>query len=330
MDPYKVASRGTPRLQEIHKRYEMFCAGLEDARPPLTAESQLWDQKMDEAMSVFDSEIRLTGRSTHEDEDDATLSLLGRQPNRVVPHRPKPTSIHRSLPHGAPIHATVALAKQGSEFDAEHKVLAKDAYRSLLPLVAPSASVARQAEDYYRKLEELKRHRFKVPPTTMEPVGTDSPRVAGVKKAEQPKPWRLEDSIWKNRPKWADSADFHDTNSMYERAFTLDWSRALRSHKLANFIMVFICNTRRARVPLLSPLSPSCTPTRARILPPARTNARGPPHRHAFPPTPSSCLPPSYPHPLMRLALTLTPLAALPPPPPAQSHPAKRRGGRVR
>ena len=47
----------------------------------------------------------------------------------------------------------------------------------------------------------------------------------------------MDRSIWKYRPKWAESRDFYDTEEVYEAAFSLDWSRALRSHRLAEWIL---------------------------------------------------------------------------------------------
>lgn len=36
---------------------------------------------------------------------------------------------------------------------------------------------------------------------------------------------------------WSDSGSFLDTEETYKKAFALDWSRALRSHGLANYIL---------------------------------------------------------------------------------------------
>ena len=63
--------------------------------------------------------------------------------------------------------------------------------------------------------------------------------AGGRRKRDEPakKEWRLEESAWKARAAWSDSGTFLDTEETYRKAFALDWSRALRSHGLAAYIL---------------------------------------------------------------------------------------------
>lgn len=254
MDPHSIAAQGTPRLQKIHQRYLDFTAGLEGSLPTLSPESSIWAEKMDEAMSVFDSELRNSGETmielqqrlngdrserrgaTSGDDDEEELAKLGRQPAKRTPHAPQPIDIRNSLPSGQPIRADERTQMQANKFNLQHKMLSTDAYRSLLPLVAPGNAAPYEVAKFHYQLEELKRHRFQRPPEEAKAAATKTGRHIGPK-AQDASVWKLQDSIWKDRPKWSDSKSFHDTPEMWERAFSLDWSRALRSHKLASFIM---------------------------------------------------------------------------------------------
>ena len=91
---------------------------------------------------------------------------------------------------------------------------------------------------YYRGLNEVRRNRY-VAYTKLEPPR--EPIKVQQKVARPPildkKIWRLAESIWKKRPSWADSGSFYDDEAVYDKTFSLDWSRALRTHKLAEFIL---------------------------------------------------------------------------------------------
>jgi len=51
--------------------------------------------------------------------------------------------------------------------------------------------------------------------------------AARARKPKPRKPWRLEDSIWAPRVKWADSRDFWDTDDVEKKMFERDWGRAV-------------------------------------------------------------------------------------------------------
>ena len=81
-----------------------------------------------------------------------------------------------------------------------------------------------------------RRHRY-VRPEHLAQVVVYS--AGGRRKRDEPakKEWKLEESAWKARAAWADSGSFLDTEETYRKAFALDWSRALRSHGLAAYIL---------------------------------------------------------------------------------------------
>ena len=81
-----------------------------------------------------------------------------------------------------------------------------------------------------------RRHRY-VKPERLAQVVVYS--AGGRRKRDEPakKEWRLEESAWKARAAWSDSGTFLDTEETYRKAFALDWSRALRSHGLAAYIL---------------------------------------------------------------------------------------------
>jgi hypothetical protein len=81
-----------------------------------------------------------------------------------------------------------------------------------------------------------RRHRYVMPEHLAQVVVYSA---GGRRKRDEPvkKEWRLEESAWKARAAWSDSGSFLDTEETYRKAFALDWSRALRSHGLAAYIL---------------------------------------------------------------------------------------------
>ena len=233
--PESLASRN-PRLRQIHDRHQQFLAGLEDARPPLGRDSHLWEETMDNAMSVFTGEMtasEIVGRVA--DDTEQAHAFYGKQPPVRAPTAPQPTSVRRSLPGAVPIRAPNHILAGGEEFDSEHKTRVRTAHSSLTELVLPGGSILQQEARFYRRLEDLKRHRFTLREEVVVHARSKGPKAN--RKVDTGGAWKLEDSIWKERPTWADSKGFHDTAELYEKAFAIDWSRALRSHKLAKYII---------------------------------------------------------------------------------------------
>lgn len=48
--------------------------------------------------------------------------------------------------------------------------------------------------------------------------------------------WKLEKSIWKPRKKWAESGDYHDTDTLIRKCMEHDWKICLGNHNTAGFI----------------------------------------------------------------------------------------------
>jgi len=91
----------------------------------------------------------------------------------------------------------------------------------------------RCGEAVERLTQELQWNRYRPPERALQLVS----RKARVAKAKVEKAWCLEESCWKARAAWSDSGTFYDTEEVFEKAFSLDWSRALRSHGLAAYIL---------------------------------------------------------------------------------------------
>ena len=179
-----------------------------------------------------------------------SLSPVVRQRQRMTPRMTPPPrkphdgpvpSVRYSHPSGLPIdcQTDTPLLKAAGEFDEAHTRLAEHAYEGLRNLASTGgrADLTRQLQ-YHDRLSELKRHRFvqKYLKTQLEEVV--------VYRASAPSPRRKalpqvvhRPSVWNLRDTWADSKDWYDTPEVVERAFALDWSRALRTHKLASFIV---------------------------------------------------------------------------------------------
>ena len=88
---------------------------------------------------------------------------------------------------------------------------------------------------------EVRRNRFvqneSIEKAVVEEVVKRKERKQEAVVADKQGTWCLEESMYKLRPKWTDSGSFFDSISHYDKAFSTDWSRALRTHKLAQFIV---------------------------------------------------------------------------------------------
>jgi hypothetical protein len=157
-----------------------------------------------------------------------------------LPAVPQPPPVRYSLPsNGGVITGPESLFKAGEKFDVEHQQRVKVAYACLAKLFEDGGEhVTGREANFSRILHSMGRQRFNVPPHITGPASLRPKTPAStIKKNVADKQFKLEGSVWKARPKWADSGQFHDTDECYERAFIFDWSRALRAHKLASYIV---------------------------------------------------------------------------------------------
>ena len=160
------------------------------------------------------------------------------------------------------------------DFDSGHELLADAAYDGLQRLATRGHGFdAALTTVYHRRLTAMKRHRFEHHMRekaaaagggiraraeqraandvcwSLPHPGVERPsrhehqtQLAIADAVEQPTPHKHQRQLaiadaWKVRWQHADSGDWYDTPAVYEKAFALDWSRALRTHKLAAFIL---------------------------------------------------------------------------------------------
>lgn len=241
-EPMIASLRRNPRLAAIHDRHIKLALCDDNAgkaTSSLSNEQRLWADAVERSMPTtaialagYHSDARLAALDVA---DEEKLKQLGRQRPIPTPTEPKPDSCRRSLPGGEPISAPKELLKQGEVFDAQHKARTKAAYHSLKSMMAQREDPD-STRDYMALLDDLKRSRFQLPTEVQVPAFEAAPKATHVKAEQMPR-WRITESIWKERPKTNDSRSFFDTEAMFERAFCLDWSRALRSHRLAECIL---------------------------------------------------------------------------------------------
>ena len=87
-----------------------------------------------------------------------------------------------------------------------------------------------------RALRDLFRHRFVVPERKVSKKAEDSYQRKGAAARRQ---WRLEDSIWQDRPKYNDSQSFYDTSPVKKQLVDNLFDRAIKANfnRLASFIL---------------------------------------------------------------------------------------------
>ena len=108
-------------------------------------------------------------------------------------------------------------------FDRQHARRWDRAENALFSLGRDRTHLGMQ-DAYQVAVMELAMSRFSVPS-----------EIAGVERfakreraAKVKKPWKLVDSIWKPRVKWADSKDFWDTEELERKVFDCDWARSMQ------------------------------------------------------------------------------------------------------
>ena len=155
-----------------------------------------------------------------------------------LPVAPQPTSIRYSLPKGQMLRCSEALLNAAEKFDDGHRKLTKEAYAGLTELYRDGGEhVPGRTARFLRMVDDLKQHKFLEPMTKVKIVGERAKKPAStVKREKAAKQFKLQESSWKVRSGWSDSRNFDETTECYEKAFILDWSRALRAHKLAAYI----------------------------------------------------------------------------------------------
>ena len=189
---------------------------------------------------------RTTPRTREGDNRDKLLTSK-------LPAAPQPTSARFSMPGrpGQPIHASDELVKASAKFDEGHRARTRASYNGLTKLWRDGGEEGPlYTQHFFKELDKIKYNRIHdtvrdkekqrsnvLVPHDFQPYVPKKTPDSTFKIESTKNAWRLEDSIWKMRVKWADSRSFYDTPACYERAFSFDWSRALRAHKLAAYIM---------------------------------------------------------------------------------------------
>lgn len=219
----------------------------------LTPREQLYNNALDSTMNIMMPPVT-SARSDSMKKHPIPLSprqrLAARQmQNQAPPHRPRgsfgdglgsarPLKIIAEM-NGAPPWTVIRAGR----FDARQRVRSAKAQQSLSPRMA----LRLQPIQHTTLRNELQRTKFVEPDSAPGNTWQDRPLTAGMfhiyrhdgpveVRPPSPKAWKLEESIWKGRSKWADSGSFLDTEEVYDKAFSLDWSQALRAHGLAQYI----------------------------------------------------------------------------------------------
>jgi hypothetical protein len=157
------------------------------------------------------------------------------------PELRNPHPLWRELP---PEISTTRERVQANLFDhrrAKYEGKAKDQLHALSRTSKGGGLYAedpRRVKAFNASINDMRRNRYvdmsrlSAPAAAIEPKKPHRKSIQAVSTTT----WRLADSIWKMRPKWADSKSFYDDEACHDAAFSLDWSRALRSHRLALII----------------------------------------------------------------------------------------------
>ena len=209
-------------------------------------EEQAYEQMMSDPKSAH--ERRTTPRVRKQN-----LLLTAR-----LPRAPQPSPVQYSLRPGEVIEGSQSLQQAGMKFDEGHKERTITSYKALAQLWRDGGEEDPESPSmFFYQLARLKQHRFIDPRETEDsrPVSHSSASRASISARPQGiartptstikigNSKALEvmvgQSIWKDRDKLSDSRSYVDTIECYEKAFALDWSRALRKHKLAAYILKF-------------------------------------------------------------------------------------------
>lgn len=234
-----------PRLLAIHQQYVNSLQlqsdrGAEnaDGNECSSARARLWHEALSSSMEVFCIQPTALPQAVAPEEDQdfmqADVYNVARfeWPRFRLRAVPAPPSIRSSLPVGEQlIHGSRALLRAADAFDQKHKQRASDAHNALRSHVGDVASKAK-TKDFAVLLNALKYNQFADP---RDELGT--PVVVSPIRQRKTKVWTLEESEWKHRQTWADGKAFYDVDETVQKAFQSDWSRALRSHGLAHYIL---------------------------------------------------------------------------------------------
>ena len=214
-------------------------------RDNTSAEEQLRLHEMEMSNPIIARYRRTTPRTREGDGRDKLLTTK-------LPAEPQPTAVRYSLRHGEIVSGSKPLMDAGDKFDEGHRVRSRSTYNGLKKLWRDGGEeTPLHAKHFFKQLDKLKQNRFHDPrdverqrSNVLVPVDY---RVPTGKKKKPPSTIKVEqaakveqirnNSVWQVRDKMSDSKSFYDTAKCYEKAFSRDWSRALRAHKLAAYIM---------------------------------------------------------------------------------------------
>jgi len=229
-----------PRLLELHHRH-MALVGREhmdglDTDVKEAVRDPAWFEGLGSSIDVFGAcgplheRAGLTPserlRNSYVPQVQQQRQYVGALPPKLDLAAQPPLSTRRNL-RGRSEKVAVATRK----FDDNHSVNAKRMGRTLIALRHGDDSTTTKRHVYEFTQKELRYNKYVEP---YELAGM-ARVVRNIKKVEQPA-WRIEESVWKARAKWADSGTWLDTPDVYWQAFQLDLARALTSHGLIKFI----------------------------------------------------------------------------------------------
>ena len=253
-DPSAIAGRGSPRLYELHKRHLQPLAPRDD----FLEEAQMsnWAAGIASTLDIWarapppiaDTPV-ISSSSTSTRPDAELYAPILKRPCFAELAEPRGPPTSRPLCTIAELRKrplpTIAAAARFDERHLRHMDRSSACFArfqqpagcssSPRPRVPSVITSGHHDRIFGTSVREMQRNKFVEPHVLkLTPLRSGNSRP---KPKEQAKTWKLEESIWKTRSAWSDSGTFYDTVEVYERAFNLDWSQALRSHSLANFIL---------------------------------------------------------------------------------------------
>ena len=133
--------------------------------------------------------------------------------------------------------------ESADRFEARHRDLLRGGHNALRDMARHPCS-PREAHAYQAAVVQVQRNRLFVPekaPRAALPIPSRGASTGGARTAAAAarlqRPWKLEESIWASRPKWADSRSFWDDDAVVERAVLTDWQSVLEESRLLDFLL---------------------------------------------------------------------------------------------
>lgn len=251
-----------PRLFAIHERYVQRVTGTDETSSvPVTAMEEALATSMDviniigDTVSVRDPEPPdYPGESVLEQLQKASVMLLkgqspppsptqrGGEESKIGaaanPSAPAPPSMRSSLPSGLLLRGTHEVISVAERFDNEHRKRTAAAYKGLREQLHRGPDPTKSAE-YANLLQSMKLHRVSMPASALEhPWSPPGRKLAFDVQRRAPKTtYQPQQGMWKQRASWSDSRSLYDTVETHQRAFSVDWERALKSFNLIQHIL---------------------------------------------------------------------------------------------